>query len=314
MQGIQMTRVVTVFGGDGFVGRYIVQALLKSGARVRIASRHTKSGWFLKSQANLGQINYVAADITRADTLATALNGADAAINLVGILKGDFDRVQHEGARNAAQAAAAAGVRTYIHMSAIGADAASPSRYGRTKGEGEAAVLAAFPTATILRPSLIFGQEDGFTNRFATLINSFPVVPIIGATTRFQPIYVGDVAKAVSAIIANPAPHAGQVLDLGGPAVMSMAAINRWIAARIGAHKAFVPVPAFAAAAMARLTGWAPGAPITWDQWLMLQSDNVVTGIDGMAALGIVSTPLDAVADEWLVIYRKHGRFGVKAT
>jgi uncharacterized protein YbjT (DUF2867 family) len=306
-----MTRVVTVFGGDGFVGRYVVQALLKSGARVRIASRHTKHGWFLKSQANLGQIAYVGADITRPETLGVALAGADAAINLVGILKGNFERVQRDGARNAAEAAQAAGVHTFIQMSAIGADPASASRYGRTKGEGEAAVFVAFPTATILRPSLIFGQEDGFTNRFAGLIRAFPVVPLIGGATRFQPVYVGDVAKAVAAIIANPAASAGQVLELGGPEIMSMEAINRWIAAHIGAHRRFIPVPAVAAAAMARLTGWAPGAPITWDQWLMLQSDNVVADRDGLAALGIAPTPLDAVADEWLIIYRKHGRFGV---
>jgi uncharacterized protein YbjT (DUF2867 family) len=306
-----MTRVATIIGGDGFVGRYVVQALLKTGMRVRIASRHTKHGWFMKAQANLGQIAYVPADITRPETLRAALDGADAAINLVGILKGNFTKVQSEGARNAATVAKAAGVGTYVHMSAIGADSASPSLYGRTKGEGEAAVLSAFPTATILRPSLIFGCEDGFTNRFAGLIRSFPIVPIISGATRFQPVYVGDVAKAVAAIIANPAASAGKVLELGGPEVMSMEAINRWLAARIGANKLFVQLPSFAAAAMARLTGWAPGAPLTWDQWLMLQSDNIVTGDDGLMSLGIIATPLEAVADEWLVIYRKHGRFGV---
>jgi uncharacterized protein YbjT (DUF2867 family) len=306
-----MTRVVTVIGGDGFVGRYIVQALLKSGARVRIASRHTKRGWFLKSQANLGQIAYVPADVTRPETLRAALSGADVAINLVGILKGNFAKVQSEGARNAATVASQVGVDTYIQISAIGADPQSPSQYGRTKGEGEAAVLSAFPSATILRPSLIFGCEDGFTNRFAALIRAFPIVPIISGATQFQPVYVGDVAQAVAAIVENPSIHAGQTLELGGPQVMSMEAINHWLAARIGAKKAFINVPTFAAAMMARLTGWAPGAPLTWDQWLMLQSDNVVTGIDGLSALGIVPTPLAAVADEWLVIYRKHGRFGV---
>jgi uncharacterized protein YbjT (DUF2867 family) len=307
-----MAGLVTVFGGDGFVGRYVVQALLKSGARVRVASRNPKRGWFLKAQANLGQIAYVPADITRAETLTSAVAGVDIVINLVGILKGNFDLVHRDGARNVAQAAAAAGVKTMIQMSAIGADANSASSYGRSKGEGDQAVVAAFPEAIIIRPSIIFGVEDGFVNRFAQLIKLLPIVPIIGGATKFQPVYVGDIAKAVLQITQSPAAHAGKVLEFGGPQTLSMEELNKWIAKKIGASKVFIPVPSPIAGAMARMTGWAPGAPITWDQWLMLQSDNVVSGADGFAALGIHPTPLDAIAEDWLVIYRKHGRFGTK--
>ncbi len=309
-----MADLVTIFGGDGFVGRYIVQALLKSGARVRVASRNPKRGWFLKAQANLGQIAYVAADVTRPETLDAAVAGADTVINLVGILKGNFDLVHRQGAQNVASAAASAGVKTLIQMSAIGADVKSASAYGRSKGEGDQAALAAFPQAIIIRPSIIFGVEDSFVNRFAQLINHLPIVPIIGGDTKFQPVFVGDIAKAIQAIVESPAPYCGKIREFGGPQTLSMAALNEWIARKIGAKKIFIPVPAFAAAAMARMTGWAPGAPITWDQWLMLQSDNVVSGSDGFATLGITPTPLDSVADDWLVIYRKHGRFGASAT
>jgi uncharacterized protein YbjT (DUF2867 family) len=305
-------KLVTVFGGDGFVGRYVVQALLKSGARVRVASRNPKRGWFLKAQANLGQIAYVAADITQPETLARALNGADIAINLVGSFA-NMDSVQNRGAANVASAAAKAGVRQFIHMSAIGADSASPSRYGKSKGDGEAAVHAAFPAATILRPSIIFGREDQFINRFAGLIRMLPVVPVFSAGTRFQPIFVGDVARAVMAALADPE-AAGKLFELGGPQTFSMLEINKWIAKACGREKYYFPVSNFIGASMAKLTGWLPGAPMTWDQWLMLQSDNVVRdGAAGLSALGIAPTPLESVAPDWLVQYRKHGRFGASA-
>lgn len=309
-----MVDTVTVFGGDGFVGRYVVQALLKNGHRVRVASRNPKRGWFLKAQANLGQIAYVAADITRPETLRHAVEGASAVINLVGILKGDFDAVHRQGAANVAAAARSAGVETLIHMSAIGADAESASAYGRTKGKGEAAVRAAFPSATILRPSIIFGREDQFINRFAGLIRMLPLVPVIGGATKFQPVFVGDIAHAVAAIVSDPQAHNAKTYELGGPEVMTMAEVNRWIAESTGHKRPMVEVPDEVAGLLATLTGWLPGAPITRDQWLMLQSDNVLsTKAKGLTALGITPTPLDAVAPGWLVQYRKHGRFGVAA-
>ncbi len=302
-------QVVTVFGGSGFLGRYVVPALLAQGARVRVAARSRGDGWFLKTQSNLGQIQFVIADVRKADSVARALVGATAAVNLVGILNGDFDAVHVDGARNVAHAAAKAGCSALVQVSAIGADPSSASRYGRSKGEGEAAVLAAFASATILRPSIVFGREDGFVNRFASLIAMLPVVPIIRGAARFQPVFVGDVAAAVVAALADTAVYGGNKYELGGPEILSMSALNRWIAAATGRTRAFVAVPDAIAGAMASLGGWLPGAPMTRDQWLMLQSDNVVTGIDGLMELGVAATPIEAVAEGWLVRYRRHGRF-----
>lgn len=306
-------KLVTVFGASGFVGRYVVAALLREGARVRVAERTPRRGWFLKAQAGLGQIEFVAADITRPKGLGRALEGADVAINLVGILKGDFTRVHVEGARLFAQAAKLAGVSRLIQVSAIGADRASASAYGRSKGEGEDAVRAAFPGAIIVRPSIIFGREDQFINRFAALIRMLPVVPVIGATTRFQPVFVGDVAQAIAMLAAGKG-EAGLSYELGGPQILSMHELNAWIAARTGRDRPLLDVPPAIAAAMARLTGWLPGAPITYDQWLMLQNDNVVSPKAAtLTTLGIAPTALDSVAEGWLVEYRKHGRFGAAA-
>lgn len=305
--------LVTVFGGGGFVGRYVVEALLRSGARVRVAERNPKSAWYLKAQADLGQITWIAADITRPETLARALAGTDLVINLVGSFS-DMQHIHVDGARNVAEAAATAGTKALVHMSAIGADPESRSAYGRTKGEGEAAVKKAFPKATILRPSIVFGREDAFINRFAALIRMLPICPVIGGATKFQPVFAGDVGHAAATAALNPDVHGGAVYELGGPAVMSMQQINEWIAERTGYKPFFVEVPDAVAGAMATLTGWLPGAPITRDQWLMLQSDNVVAPkAKGLKALGVTPTPLDAVAHGWLVQYRRHGRFGATA-
>ena len=306
--------LVVVFGGDGFVGRYVVEALLRQGARVRVASRKPKAGWYLRAQANLGQMTRVGADVTRPDTVAAAVRGADAVVSLVAIMQGDLAGVNVEGAANVAEAARDAGAKALVHVSAIGADAQSDAAYGRSKGEAELAVRSAFPDAMILRPSIIFGREDQFINRFAGLIRMLPIVPVIGAETRFQPVYVADVARAVAMVVSNPAAHSGQTWELGGPEILSMLALNQWIAEASGRHKLFIPVPGPVAGAMATLTGWLPGAPITRDQWLMLQKDNVVSaGLDGLAAFGITPTPLGAVAAGWMVQYRKHGRFGAVA-
>jgi uncharacterized protein YbjT (DUF2867 family) len=257
---------------------------------------------------NLGQVHLMAADVRKPATLARAVADSDTVVNLVGSFE-NMDAVQHIGAANVARAAAAAGARRLIHISAIGADVSSDSEYGRSKGKGEAAVREAFPGATIFRPSIVFGREDQFINRFAGLIRMLPVVPVIGANTKFQPVFVGDVAKAVAAGLDAAE---GETLELGGPQILSMLELNRWIAQAIGRDPAFIEVPDTAAALLARLTGWLPGAPITSDQLKMLARDNVVTGTDGLAALGIVPTPLDAVAHDWLTLYRKHGRFGTR--
>ena len=309
-----MADLVTVFGGGGFVGRYVVQALLKDGHRVRIAERSPKKAAFLKTQANLGQIQFIAADVTRPDTVARALDGATAAVNLVGVFGAEMDRVQHQGAKMVAEAASIAGLGAFVHMSAIGADQASASAYGRSKGDGEAAVRATFPSATILRPSIIFGREDQFVNRFAAMIRMAPLVPVIGGQTKFQPIHVGDVAQVVAACIADPKAHGGKLYELGGAQILSMRELNEWVAKATGRDRMFVNVPDVIAGAMASATGWLPSAPITRDQWLMLQKDNVAAdGALGLAVFGIEPLSLDGAADGWLVQYQRKGRFGAKA-
>ena len=304
-------RLICIFGGGGFVGRYVAQALLERGARLRIAERNIKNAMHIKPLGNLGQTQFVSADVTRKDSVTRAVRGCDAVVNLVGVLKGDFERVHVEGARNVAEAAAAAGCRSLLHLSAIGADSDSPSRYGRSKGDGEKAVLQAFPDAIILRPSIIFGREDQFINRFAGMIAMLPVVPIIGGDTRFQPIFVGDVADVAARALSQPELYAGQTFELGGPEILSMGDINRRIARMTGRDRTFVDVPDVAASLMARVLGPLPGAPITADQYRMLQKDNVVaTGAKGIDAFGVSPTPLAAVAPGWMEKYTPHGRFG----
>jgi uncharacterized protein YbjT (DUF2867 family) len=305
-------QLITVFGGGGFIGRYTAQQLLARGARVRIAQRQPKLAEFLKPLGNLGQTQFAAVDVRDAASVARAVAGSDAVVNLVGAFA-DMDAVQHLGAANIANAARDAGVTRLVHVSAIGADVASPADYGRSKGLGEAAVRAAVPTATILRPSTVFGREDQFINRFAGMIRMAPVVPLVSGATKFQPVYVGDVASAISAALGDPG-AAGRTYELGGPQILSMEELFRWIAKAIGRDPAFVPVPDAVAAAMARFTGWLPFAPITWDQWLMLQKDTVVApGAATLADLGVAATALASVAPEWLVTFRRHGRFAVAA-
>lgn len=305
-----MDRLVVMFGGSGFVGRYVAQRLLAAGARVRFAERDPRRAWYLRPQGGLGQVQFVTADVTHAESVARAVVGADAVINLAGAFDHMF-AVHKDGAANVAKAAAAAGVEALVHVSALGADAEGRSDYARSKGEGEAAVRAAFPVATILRPSLIFGREDRFVNRFAGLIRALPVVPVIRGAVKLQPVSVGDVAAAAAQALLDPADHAGKTYELGGPQVLTMAELLAWIARETGRDPMMAEVPDAAAAALARLTGWLPGAPITWDQWLMLARDNVVSaGAPGLAAFGIAPTPLAAVAPGWLVQYRRHGRFG----
>lgn len=300
-------QLITIFGGSGFVGRYVVQRLLARGARVRIAGREPRKALFLKPLGGLGQTQFVAADVRDAASVARAVAGVDAVINLAGSFD-DMFAVQADGAGHVAAAAKAAGVPALVHISAIGADAASASNYGRSKGEGETAVRAAFPDAAILRPSTIFGREDQFINRFAALIRMLPVVPVIAPNTKFQPVYVGDVADAVVAALDTSA--AGQTFELGGPQQFSMAGLLEWIGEATGRKRLFVAVPDAIASPLARGFGWMPGAPITKDQWLMLQSDNIVAdGAAGLAELGITPTALAVVADSWLVQYRRHGRF-----
>ena len=307
-------QLVCIFGGGGFLGRYISQQLLSHGARVRVAERDPKNAMHIKPLGNLGQTQFASADVTKKDSVIRAVHGCDAVINLVGILDGDFDKVHIAGSRNVAEAAAEAGCSALVQISAIGADTRSPSDYGRTKGEAEQAVRGAFSSAIIMRPSIVFGREDQFINRFAGMIKMMPIVPIIGGDTKFQPIFVGDMAQAVATALENPSQYAGQIFELGGPEVITMSDLNRRIAKMTQRNRGFIEIPDFAAKLMATFTGFLPGAPITSDQFKMLQKDNIVSeGQSGLNAFGVTPTPLASVARGWMEKYTAHGRFGARA-
>lgn len=307
-------QLICIFGGGGFLGRYIAQKLLARGARVRIAERNIKNAMHIKPLGDLGQTQFASADVTKAESVKRAVSRCDVVINLAGVFGSEMKNVNEMGAANVAEAAGTEGIQSLIHMSAIGADAASPALYGRSKAAGEVAVQNAFSNAIILRPSIIFGREDQFINRFAGLIQMLPVVPIISGDTKFQPIFVGDIAEAVVNALENPSQYAGKIFELGGPEIMSMGELNRRIAKMIGRDRSFVEIPDFAAKIIATCTGFLPGAPITKDQYLMLQKDNVVSDTaKGLTLFGVSPTPLAAVAHGWMERYADHGRFGVGA-
>ena len=306
-------RLVTLFGGGGFAGRYVAQAIYRTGARVRIAQRNPRSAYFLKPLGGLGQTQFFEADIRDREQVAAAVAGSDAVVNLVGVLKGNFHAIHVEGARNVAEAAAAAGAASLVHISAIGADRDSPSAYGRSKAGGERAVRGAFPSATIMRPSIVFGREDNFINRFAGMARMMPMLPVLRGSVKLQPVYAADVGRAVVTASLDPDTHGGKIYELGGPQVLTMRQLNQWICETTGRDRRLIDIPDPAAELIVRLTGWLPGAPITWDQWLMLQRDNIVSeDAEGLRAFGISPTPLAAVSDGWLTAYRRHGRFAAK--
>lgn len=299
-------KLFTLVGGGGFLGRYVAQALLATGARVRIAQRDPRQAQFLRPLSALGQVQFIAADVTRPETIARAVAGADGVVNLVGSFTGDLQRIHVAGARTLADAARDAGATALVHISAIGADREAPSSYARTKAEGEEAVRAAYPTATILRPSTVFGREDAFINRFASMIAQLPVVPVLKPGVRFQPVFAGDVASAVTAALGAPASFGGRLFELGGPDVLTMLELQQWIARAIGRDPAFAPLPDAVGGVIANL----PGGPISRDQWKLLQRDAVVgPEAEGLLALGIVPTPLAALAPGWLIRYKRNGRF-----
>jgi uncharacterized protein YbjT (DUF2867 family) len=297
--------VATVVGGSGFVGRYVVKRLAAAGHVVRVAARTPEQAQFLKPMGRVGQVVPLYADITDDATIARAVEGADLVVNLVGILAerraGDFSRVQGEGAGRIARLSASSGVRHLVQLSAIGANADGPSAYAKSKAAGEAAVRQAFPAATILRPSLVFGPEDQFFNRFAAMAALMPVMPVISGQTRFQPVYVGDVADAVMQALARPE-AAGAVYELGGPRIMNFREILGWILAQTGRHKRLIPVRHAAAGLLASL----PFSGITHDQLLSLSRDNVVDpNVPGLAELGILPTPIELVVPAYLARFRR---------
>jgi NADH dehydrogenase len=311
-----MQGLVTVFGGSGFLGRYAVRALAKDGWRIRVAMRRPHLAPELRVMGDVGQIELVQANVRHPESIAAALDGAEAAVNLVGLLyesgRQKFSALHIQAAKAIAEAATAAGATRLVQVSAIGANATSAAIYARTKAEGEAAVRAAFPAATILRPSVVFGEEDDFFNRFAGMAAIAPALPLIGGgKTRFQPVYAGDVGAAIAAALTRPdAP--GQTYELGGPAVYSFRELMTLVLKETRHRRLLVNVPFPAAellGAVGQLLAHTPYAPpITRDQVELMKTDNVATG-DGLAALGVTPTVLEAVLPTYLWKYRRGGQF-----
>ncbi len=311
MRALTQRRIATVFGGSGFIGRYVVRDLARSGLTVRVAVTDPGGARFLQTQGKVGQIVPLAASVADEAAVARAVVGADLVVNLVGILferkPGDFRRLHAEGAGRVARLSAAAGAERLVHVSAIGADPASPSAYARTKAEGEAAVRAAFPSATILRPSIVFGPEDQFFNRFAGLGRVLPFMPVISGNTRFQPVYVGDVAGAVLAA-AEREDAPGRTYELAGPRSATFRELLRYVGEVTGRRRPLLDIPMGLARLQARLGEFLPNPPLTRDQLLMLGRDNVpAPDALGLAELGIQPMALEAVVPTYLTRYRRGG-------
>ncbi len=303
--------VATVFGGSGFIGRYIVKRLARKGFVVRVAVRDPEGAHFLKPMGAVGQVVPLYASLTDAATVRRAVDGAGLVVNAVGILaekrSGDFQRIHAEGAGLIGRLAEQAGVARLVHISAIGADPQATSRYAASKGAAEALLHEAFPSATILRPSLVFGPEDQLFNRFAAMARLLPVMPVICGDTKFQPVFVGDVADAVMAALARP-DTPGAVYELGGPRVWQFRELLAYILTETGHRQRMVDVPMGLARLQARVMELLPGKPLTRDQLLMLQTDNVAGGaLPGLRELGIIPTPVELVVPGYLRRFRSGG-------
>jgi NADH dehydrogenase len=308
-------RVVTVFGGSGFIGRHLIGRLARQGWIVRVAVRRPSRAGFLKPMGDVGQITPIRAPIQDQIAVESAVAGADAVINLVGILyerrHQTFAAVHDRGAQTVAAASAAAGVGRLVQVSALGADPHSTADYARSKGAGEAAVRTACPDAVILRPSVVFGPEDGFFNRFAEMARISPVLPLIGGGgTRFQPVYVGDVADAIAKSVSDPA-CAGRTYELGGPHVYTFKELMELLLRQIHRRRLLVPWPFAMAELQAIFFELLPVPPLTRDQVRMLRHDNVVAeGALTLADLGIAPTAAEIILPTYLDRYRPSGRFG----
>ncbi|MFQ5467536.1 MAG: complex I NDUFA9 subunit family protein [Kiloniellaceae bacterium] len=306
--------LVTVFGGSGFIGRHLVQRLARQGWLVRVAVRHPSTANHLKTLGDVGQVVPVRAPVQDEIAVAEAVAGASAVVNLVGVLyergRQNFAAIHAQGARTIAAAAAAAGATRLTHVSAIGADPHAEAEYARSKGVGEAAVEAAFAGATILRPSVVFGPEDDFLNRFAVMAKFSPVLPLIGGGgTRFQPVYVGDVAEAIARALNSPK-AAGQTYELGGPKVYTFKELMELILREIRRKRLLVPVPFALANMQAAFLEYLPVPPLTRDQVRMLRHDNVVSpGAAGLPDLGIAPTSIEVIAPTYLERHRPGGQF-----
>jgi len=313
-----MERTATVFGGSGFIGRYIVKRLANQGYTVRVAVRDPEAAHFLQPMGNVGQIVRLPVAVQDDDAVRWALEGADVAINLVGILHETgglqtFEQVQAQAPARIARAAADAGVKRFVQLSALGADPNSPSIYARTKAMGETAVQEAFPEATVLRPSIVVGPEDSFFNRFARMATLSPVIPLIGGgTTRFQPVYAGDVADAAMAAIKR-ADAKGRIYELGGPRTYTFKQLMALMLEQIRRKRLLLPIPFALAEIQARVLELLPSPPLTRDQLKLLKVDNVVGGEHPtFADLDLKPQAIEAVLPRYMDVYRPGGRFNVQ--
>lgn len=312
--------LITIYGGSGFIGRHVVRAIAETGARMRIAVRRPELAGFLQPLGGVGQINAVQANVRYPDSLLAAAEDADAVVNLVGILspsgKQTFKAVMDEGARNVAEAAQAKGARALVHVSAIGASPEAPSHYARSKAAGEKAVREAFPGAAILRPSIVFGPEDDFFNRFAAMARISPVLPLIGGgKTKIQPVFAGDVAKAVVAGLTGKT-EPGAPYELGGPEVLTMKEVMQRVLAYTMRKRLLLSEPFFIAKLQGAFLQWLPKPLLTVDQVRMLETDNVVSEEARRAGrtlerLGIEPVAIKSVVPEYLEQYRPRGQFSV---
>jgi NADH dehydrogenase len=297
-------KLVTVFGGGGFIGRYVCEQLFEYNeynVRLRVVTREPRRAHYIQPLGQVGQFGFVRADVTNRQSVRHAIEGATAVINLTGSFA-KMNAVHAEGSKNIAEAAKAAGVRTLVHVSAIGANADGEAVYARTKGQGELAVRKAFPNATIIRPSIVFGTEDQLTNRLAGM-SRLPALPVIAPKARFQPVFVEDLARAIAKAAVYPERYGGKTYEIGGPQVLTMREFTTEILKAAGRDTDLVEVPNPVTSLISYL-GFLPGAPLTRDQWLMLQEDNVPSpGSEGLEAFGIKATPFGAVAPEWLGMY-----------
>lgn len=310
--------LITVFGGSGFVGSQVVQDLARRGWRIRVAVRRPDRAWKLQTSGHVGQIQAVRCDAVDPAQVEAALQGADAAINLIGVLyeagSRSFEAMHVEAARNIAVGCAAARIDRLVHVSALGANPESAAKYASSKAAGEMAVREAKPDAVIIRPSIVFGAGDSFLNRFAAMASMSPALPLIGGgKTRFQPVYVGDVAEAVTRAVERP-DAAGRTFELGGPEVMTFKDVLELILRETRRRNGLIPLPFFAArglGALAQLTAVVGIAPaLTRDQVVLLEADNVVAEeAEGLPELGIEPTGIEAIAPSYLWRYRRGGQF-----
>jgi NADH dehydrogenase len=302
-------KLVVLIGGGGFLGTHLAEDLLRRGARLRIADRHPAKAWHLRPLAQHGQLQFARCNVKDRRSLDAALDGAHAAVSLVGSFTGDLTALHAQGAGWAAQAAAANGAEAFAYVSAMGADPKSDSGYAATKGRGEELVRDAFASATIVRPSVLFGEDDSFLNLFAGYIASLPVVPVFGPDSQLQPLWADDAAEAIANGLAEPEQHGGKFYELACPEVISMLDLNRRIAEAKGLRRHFVRVPD----ALSRLVAALPLTPINSDQWKMLQRGSLPSGrLPGLGDLGVIARPLELFLDRWMIRYRKQGRFANK--